>query len=388
MAKASDEKYWGGMRSQFLLPPDLIYLNNGSFGPAPRAVVEATIAYTKRLETNPWREIHRFRDELQLVKGRLGQFVGAGRRNIVFVTNVTVGMNMVCRGLKTLGAGDTILTTDQEYGAVDKAWEFVAAKKNLKLVRACLPCPPESADQLVDIMRRHMRPGVKVLYFSHITTKTGLIMPVKSICRLAGERGITTVIDGAHAPGMIPVNIKDLGCTFYVGNCHKWLCSVKGAGFLFASPEAQQRLEPLIVGAGWEKGKETLADRFERLGTSNLSIYLGVAEAIDFQLALGKRAIAARGRFLSRYGRDAFARFPGTLALTPPDSRLSGSMAAYHLSGLKLGPLKAALERRNIMIPAQEVNGGVRLRLSTHIYNTPAEVDALVQAVSEAYADR
>lgn len=376
---------WDAVREQFSIPPDVVYLNNGSFGPAPRPVVDATVKYLKLVETNPHVQLRSLEAEVDEAKKKLGTFVGAKAEDLVFCTNVTVGTNMVARGLKTLKAGDTVLTTDQEYGAVDNAWEFLAERRGLNIVRAAIPTPPESEDEIVEAVAGKLDERVKLLFFSHITTQTGLIMPVKRLCSLAAERGIMTAIDGAHAPGMIPLNIRDLGCTFYLGNCHKWLCAVKGVGFLYAAPEAHELLDPLVAGWGWQRGQETLAGNLQSVGTYNPSIYAGVGAAVDFQQAIGKRRIAARGRHLSRYARGILSTLPGAKALTPSGARLSCSMATYLFPPADQTAFRSAIERHQIIVPGGCKEDGLRIRVSTHLYNDEGDLDLLRHALGELY---
>ena len=374
------------MRGQFELPADLVYLNNGSFGPSPKVVLDAAAAYLRQVDANPGEMLSVYRGKVKETKARLGAYVGMAEDDFVFITNVTVGMNMVSRGLRNLGEGDELLTTNLEYGAVDNAWEFAARHKGFEIRRVEIPSPPEDAEQIVSLIRSGFTDRTRVLSFSHISTKTGLIFPVTRICAAARERGIVTVIDGAHAPGMIPFDVSSLGCDFYTGNCHKWLCAPKGTAFLWARPEAQLLLDPFIVGWGWNRDGETYLGNFENPGTHCLALPAAVAEAIGYQESIGREAIAARGRELAAYGRAVIGAIPGTRILTPDDPALANSLTAFALPLMSQERLAAELASRRIIIPNGPREDHTWLRLSSHVYNMPWEIDLLAEAVTTALA--
>jgi isopenicillin-N epimerase len=379
---------WDNIRKQFELPQGVVYLNNGSFGPCPKPVLDATAAYLRDIDSHPGAKLGEYWGKLKETKKRLGAFVAMDPEDFVFVTNVTMGMSMISRGLRVLEEGDEILTTSQEYGAVNNAWEFVARKRKLTIRTAVVPSPPESAEQIVDIIKASFTDRTRVLYFSHITTTTGLILPVREICAAARERGILTAIDGAHAPGMIPLDVAALGADFYTGNCHKWLCAPKGTGFLWVRKGAQDMLDPLIVGWGWDKESDTFLGNFENPGTHSSGLPVAVGDAVAFQEAIGKETIAARGRELTAYGRGALEGISGTRSLTPSVPGMSNSLTAYALPLGDHEKLKRELEKRNIIIPNGPREDDTWLRLSTHVYNTREEIDLLVQALGAAYAVR
>lgn len=381
---------WKQVRDLYMVPKETVFLNNGSYGPCPRRVFDALVGYLRRLEECPASYGGLYGRMIDKAKPRLASFVGAEAKNTVFVLNLTMGMNLVARGLRGLMPGDEIVTTDQEYGAVNNIWDWVARRNGCAVMRAAVPTPPQGADAVVEALRRVMTRRTRVLYCSHITTSTGLITPVKQLCAAARERGVLTVIDGAHAPGMIPVDVGDIGCDYYVGNCHKWLCAPKGTAFVAMREGAWERLDPQIVGWGWSKDRpETLSGNFESLGIHNVAAPNAVLDAVGFQEGIGREAIAARGRELAAYGRRILTGLPGVAALTPEDPAQSGSMAAYRLPPLADGArLTGALQRRGIVIPHGADAQGGRLRLSTHIYNTTSEVDLLAEALREAYSIR
>ncbi|MGH7429780.1 MAG: aminotransferase class V-fold PLP-dependent enzyme, partial [Candidatus Methylomirabilaceae bacterium] len=230
------------LRGEFLLRPDVIFLNHGSFGACPRPVFETYQRWQRELECNPVDFLARqLKDLLRDARAALAEFVGAEADDLVYVSNATTGVNIVARSL-SLGRGDEVLGTDHEYGALDRTWRFICERHGATYVRASIPVPVVSREEVVDAVWSRVTPRTRVLFISHITAPTALILPIDELVRRARDAGILTVIDGAHAPGQIPVDVTALGADFYAGNCHKWLCAPKGAGFLHARREA----EPLL----------------------------------------------------------------------------------------------------------------------------------------------
>ena len=211
------------LREQFLLDPDVVFLNHGSFGATPRPVFEAYQAWQRRLERQPvlllGREV-----ETHLAEARhtLATYLQADGDDLVYVPNATFGVNLVARSLD-LGAGDEVLTTDHEYGACDRVWRFLGQKRGFRYVQQHIPLPTSSPEEIVAHFWQGVTPNTKLIYLSHITSSTALRLPVEAICQRAREAGILTLIDGAHAPGQIPLNLTEIGADFYTGNCHKWL---------------------------------------------------------------------------------------------------------------------------------------------------------------------
>jgi isopenicillin-N epimerase len=370
-----------------MLPPGVIYMNNGSVGPCPRPVFEALLVSLRQLEENPSVYGAQFTRMVAQVKPKLAAFVGSDPACTALVMNLTFGMNIISRGIRGLTPGDEILTTDQEYGAVNHAWEYSAARQGLSIKRVAIPTLPESPQEIVLALERGITRRTRLMYFSHITSSTGLVLPVKQICAMAAAAGILTAVDGAHAPGMLALDILDIGCDFYAGNCHKWLCAPKCTAFIAAHPRSWDRLEPLLVGWGWSGDRqETFSGNFENPGIHNTAIPNAVGDAVDFQLSIGRDLIEARGRELAEYGKGLFTKLPGLALLTPRAPALCGSLAAYSLPPLE-EPMRlaGALRERGLIVPAGADKSGGRMRTSTHIYNSEAELDLLAEALREAY---
>jgi isopenicillin-N epimerase len=381
------EEAWDAVRAQYMVPDGLAYMNNGSYGPAPRVVFEALVRCLKQLEENPATFGDQYNRLVKVVKPKLAAFVGSDPAYTAFVTNLTFGMNVLSRGIRGLSPGDEILTTDQEYGAVNNAWDFAAKKQGYVVKRVSLPCPPESPEQIARLIEEGITPRTRVIYASHITTTTGTVQPVKLISALARSHGILSFIDGAHAPGMIRVDITDIGCDFYTGNCHKWLGAPMGTAFIAMHPRSWERLDPFLIGWGWSKDKpETFEGNFENPGVHNTALGNAVGEAVDFQLGIGRKEIEERGRELAEYGKDLFTRIPGVKLLTSRDPVLCGSMARFTLPPLEDEKRMAeAFKRRNMVVVAGATAAGGSMRTSTHIYNSKAELHMLDEALRESY---
>jgi len=243
------------LRHEFLLEPDVVYLNHGSFGATPRPVFQVYQAWQLRMERQPVRFItEELFPALKQARDVLGAYLGAPGDDLVYIPNATFGANLAARSL-ALQPGDEILTTDHEYGACNNVWQYVAEKTGAAYIHQPIALPVTTAEELVEQLWAGVNERTRVIYLSHITSPTALIMPVAAICHRARDAGIITVIDGAHAPGQIDLNLETMGPDFYFGNCHKWLMSPKGAGFLYARPERQPTIEPLVVGwAGGDNG--------------------------------------------------------------------------------------------------------------------------------------
>lgn len=269
------------MREYYLLDETVTFLNHGSFGACPKPVFERYQAWQLELERQPVEFLGRRHDDLvreSLLA--LGDFVGTSGENLVFSPNATVGLNMVARSLD-LKAGDQVLTTDHEYNALNQTWKFISQQTGCEIVVMPLPDRFDDPETVVETFWQGVTDQTKVIFLSHITSPTALILPVAGICQRARDAGILTVIDGAHVPGHIPLNLDELGADFYSGNLHKWLSAPKGVAFTYIKPEHHDMLDPLVISHGW--GSATLFDQTAWQGTRDIAAYLSVPAAIAFQ---------------------------------------------------------------------------------------------------------
>ena len=273
------------MRDLFLLDPDVIFLNHGSFGACPRPVFEAYQRWQRELERQPVEFLgRRFDDLMREARSALGGYLGAEPDDLVYVTNATVGLNIVARSLE-LRPGDEVLATDHEYGALDRTWRFICAKYGARYIRQPASVPIRSADEVIEAIWSGVTDRTRVLFISHIASPTAITFPIKPLIDRARARGILTVVDGAHAPGQIDLNLRELGADFYSGNLHKWLMSPKGSAFLYARKEMQHLVEPLVISWGWEAekpGPSKFIDEQEWTGTRDIAAFLSVPSVIQF----------------------------------------------------------------------------------------------------------
>jgi isopenicillin-N epimerase len=376
--------------------PGVAYLNTGTCGRTPRPVLQAADDWRRRMAAEPceilWR---RLPDSLWSARARLANFIGVAPENIIFMANVTAGVNTITSGLK-LDPGRDIVVTDQEYGAMVYAWERAAQRAGATVRTIELPIGPSFTRQ--DVLDRFesatdRRP--QLLFLSHITTATGLILPIREICAMARSRGVRTMIDGAHAPGMISLDIRSLDCDFYAGNGHKWLLAPAGSGFLYIRPGLGDRIDPLIVSWGWKYDRSASHQRdidgstpyirsHEFQGVRDPAPWLATRAAIDHHEQIGAAQIRARDLELARFARSKLAEIPGITPATPDDPQLSAALVAYRLPRGDAKQVQRQLwEQFRIEAPVLDRPGGPFLRVSTHFYNTHAEIDRLRSALSE-----
>jgi isopenicillin-N epimerase len=368
-----------GLRDEFLLDPDVTFLNHGSFGACPRAVFERYQQWQLELEREPVLFLaRRLEGLLAEARAALGSYVGAEPDDLVFVPNATSGVNIAAWPLG-LQAGDEVLTTNLEYGGLDLAWEHVCGDFGARYVRTPVPLPIGDEQEVVETIWAGVSERTRVLYLSHHTSATALTLPVAELCRRARERGIVTVIDGAHVPGHLPIDLRELDPDFYAGNCHKWLCAPKGAGFLYVRRELQRDVHPLVFSWGYEGDDPTFRVRHEKQGTRDPSAYLTVPHAIEWQREHRWEEVRARCHELARRAADE-------LGLSPvvPGTRhgLYGQMVSLQLPDDAPADLQERLfDEHRIEIPVTEHGSPRLIRASFQGYNDDADLERLKAAL-------
>jgi isopenicillin-N epimerase len=370
------------LRSLFLLDPEVVFLNHGSFGACPQPVFETYQRWQLQLERQPVDFLGRRHDALlDEARAKLGQYLNTHRDNLIFVPNATAGVNTVARSLK-LQTGDEILTTNHEYGAVDKTWAYICRQTGAKIVRHEVSLPLTSAEEFVSAFWKAVTPRTRVISISHITSPTALIFPVAEICRRAREAGILTTIDGAHAPGHIPIDLTAIGADFYSGNCHKWLCAPKGAGFLYVHPDHQKLIDPLVISHGWVDDS-TFISRNEWQGTRDIAAFLTVPAAIDFQQAYHWDTVRQQCHALASETRQRICNHYGLEPLSVDSTEWFGQMAAIPIPDHDMDTLKRRLyEEYRIEVPVFTWNGFGIVRASFQGYNSRGDADCLVEALT------
>jgi isopenicillin-N epimerase len=388
--------FWADARDQILLDPTVTNLNTGSWGPLPRAVFDRVTELRRRLAAEPMDFFLRQAPPLLWgARERLAQFLGGDARRLVCTANVSVAVNIVAASL-CLAAPGEILLTDHEYGAMHWCWERAAQRLGLTLRTFLLPALAATPGEIVDAAVAAMNERTRLFFFSHVLSPTGLVLPARELCAEARRRAILTVVDGAHAVAMLPLNLAEIPCDFYGGNCHKWLLAPSGAGFLYLGHGSEDRLQPLQVSWGWHHERDRLdePDEFgstprlralEFEGTRDLCPWLAVPDAIDFQAGLGWDQIRTRFRALASHVRQQLGARLGLREATPAHPLLNGSLTAFRLPvHVEATVLRRALwEEYRIEAPIIERPDGLLIRVSTHFYNTEEEIDRLAQALEK-----
>jgi isopenicillin-N epimerase len=378
------------MRELFLLDPELVFLNHGSFGACPVEVLRAQQDWQLALERNPVAFLGR--DSARLLKEArlaLGQALGARGEDLVFMPNSTTGVNVVARSWP-LRAGDEVLTTNLEYGACDATWQRVCEQHGAHYRRVDIPLPYQR-DQVVARLMAAVTPRTRLIYASHITSTTALILPVAALCAAGRERGITTLIDGAHAPGQVDLNLEALGADFYVGNCHKWLCAPKGSGFLHARPEHQAVLDAPVTSWGYAQGTgghsgfeaylghSAFERRFQWQGTRDLSAWLAVPAAIGFQTRHGWPSVRQRCHKLAQHALQTLTQRHGLNPIAQDDDW--AQMVSIPVPPQDPDLLRRRLfEESHIEIPVTTHGQQVFVRISVQGYNTWGDIERLLEA--------
>lgn len=375
------------MKDLFLLDPEVIFLNHGSFGACPRPVFEEYQRWQRELERQPVEFLgRRVRGLIDEARAALADHLHADAGDLAYIVNATAGVNIAARAVASaLQPGDEVLTTDQEYGACVMAWEWELARVGARLVIQPIPLPLSGPEAFVAALWAGVTARTRVIYLSHMTSATALIFPVGAVIRRARAAGLTVVVDGAHVPGHIPLDLTALEADFYIGNLHKWLCAPKGAAFIHVRRDWQARTPPLYVSWGGYPGKsESFAQRMSWQGTHDPAAALTVPTAIQFQRDHDWDGVRAAGHALAQRARTALAGLFEVEPLSTDDPAWFGQMIAVPLpDDIDAPALAAALyERYRIEIPVTTIESGRWfLRASFQAYNTPADLDALLAAL-------
>jgi isopenicillin-N epimerase len=384
------------LAQQFLLDPDVLFLNHGSFGACPRPVFEDYQRWQLKLERQPVAFLDSRRGlkaNLHVAREALAKELNTAPDNIAQVSNATTGLNVVIQSLP-LKPGDEILTTNHEYNALEKTWTYVARKTGAKVVVVKVPLPLTSAEAFHDTVAAGFTDRTKVLFLSHITSPTALLFPIESLIADARARGVWSVIDGAHTPGHIPLDLDALGADFYSGNCHKWMMSPKGSAFVYCRPEWQSMIDPLVISHGWTAdnkepgvlgpfGNAPFVDEVEMQGTRDPSAWLAVPAALEFRRTHDWWEVSADCTRLAQETAARLQELTGLPALSSPEF-CAPQMVAMPIPACEpLAIHDELLSKYGIEIPVFEWQGHYIARLSCQGYNTRAQMDVLIGALTD-----
>ena len=372
------EAYWTELRKQFLIPADEIYLNNGTVGSSPAPVLRAVFdgyTQTERMDQQDPEDYpiwgyaawNQFRDPL-------AAFVGCQRDEIALLRNATEGNSYVANGID-MKPGDEVLMTDQEHPGGLQPWRLRAKRYGVVVKMVALPKPVKDASEVLNLFNDAISPRTRVVFFSHITTVTGVVLPAKELCALARSKNILSAVDGAHVTGMMRLNIHDIGCDFYSSSPHKWLQAPKGSGFLFVRDEVIDRVWNTIATEGWDEDK-LRAERFQRIGSSNVPSLWGLEAAIKLANEIGMDRIESRHRELCDYILAQMLK-RGAESWTSPDPALRCAIATVNV------PPVQRMDMENWMWKTCKIRirGGEpsKLRLSTPYYLQKKDIDRFLE---------
>jgi isopenicillin-N epimerase len=386
------------MREHWTLDPGVTFLNHGAFGACPKPVIDAASRFRALLEHEPVRFFEKvYEVELERARASVARLVGARSEDIAFVPNTTSAVNAVLGSLR-LERDDVVLTTDHAYNACKNAVEYAVHRAGGRVVVARIPLPITDPGEVVERIVAHATGRVKIALVDHVTSQTGLVFPIERIVGALKERGIETLVDGAHAPGMLELRVAELGAAYYAGNFHKWLCAPKGSAMLWVRPDKQEGLHPTSISHGYTstRGRARFLEEFDWTGSTDPSPYLSVPEAIRFLGGLlpgGLPAMYERNRALALLAQKRLSALLGVPPIAP-DSMI-GSLAAVPLPDSPPGasslpatePLhRALLDEHGIEVPVFPWPAPPKrlLRISAHVYNTESDYETLARALEIA----
>jgi selenocysteine lyase/cysteine desulfurase len=369
-----DEAAWERIAREFVI--EGTHLNTGTYGASPLAVLEATIHHLRAFE----RMIGQEMVDGPALHAELEAFLGAWPGSVAVVRNTTEAMNIVAAGID-LQPGDEVVTTTHEHIGGRCCWELLAKRRGIVLKTFTPPLEPTREADLAAAWMAMVTPRTKVFSISHVLFSTGMIQPVHALVRMARERGIISVIDGAHPPGLLELNLRELDADYYAASPHKWLLAPKGTGLLAMRPDRMANTWPLIASGDWAA---TGMQRYGHLGTINESLLAGLRVAVAFQQQIGRAAIERRARGLTTLLYEHLSKVPGVEIVSPRRPEFRSAMLAFRMTGTSAEALQAHLGKERIRTRRIHESGLEYLRLSTHIYNVPRDLERTVDVLRTA----
>ena len=374
----------------FSIDPEVTFLNHGAFGACPKEVFDSLIKFQKKTEYEPVKHLaYDIYQYLKESRSALSGYVNCHVDDIAYFPNPSTALNTLIRSLD-LKEGDQILTTNHEYGALDRTWRFISKKRGCEYIKLEVEIPFTDKKLIVDSFRRSINKNTKVIFLSHITSATALIFPVKEIIELAREHNILTIIDGAHVPAHIDLDIKKLDPDFYCGACHKWMCSPKGVAFLYVKREHQEMMEPLVVSWGYEADNPSdsqFLDYMQWQGTNDISAYLTIPDTIEFLRKHNWKEKAQHCRDLNLWAKKEICNALDTYATG--DDQFLGQMTtiAFKLED----PLQEQIDfytKYKIQLPFIKWNDKTFFRISLQVYNSKEDINYLIKSLLQYRASK
>jgi isopenicillin-N epimerase len=375
------------LKSQFYITPDITFLNFGSFGATPKPIFEEYQRFQLALEQEPVLFIT-VTGPAYLKKSReaLAEYIHCNADDVVFTTNPSYAINIITKSMK-LEPGDEILSTNIEYGALDKAWNYYCKKNKAKYVRQPITLPIVSKEKVVEEFFKGLSPKTKAIYISQITSATGLILPVHEICEIAKAKGLLTIVDGAHVPGHIPLNLQTLKADIYTGACHKWMMAPKGCSFLYVKKEFQDLFDPLVISWGYEAlfpSASKFLDHHQFNGTRDFSAFLTIPKVIEFMKQNNWEEVAKHCRDLVKKNAQRFCDLLGTVPITPITDEFLGQMFSIPVNCKEPEKLHDHLfNKYKIQVPVARQDEKRFIRYSIQVFNSQKDLDKLYNALED-----
>jgi len=375
------------LKEKFYLDPEITYLNFGSFGACPKEIFEDYQKFQMELEYEPVQFITvNSLKYLKESREALGAYIGCPADDLVFVSNPSYALNIIGKSLK-LNPGDEVLSTDLEYGALDRSWKYYTRKSDAHYIQQHIDLPLTTKEVFIENFFKGLTPKTKAIFISQITSSTALILPVKEICEIAKEKGLITIVDGAHVPGHIPLDLTELKVDIYTGACHKWMLTPKGCSFLYVKKELQHLFDPLVISWGYEAefpSSSQFLDYHQMQGTREFSAFLTVPKALQFMKSNNWESVAASCRELVQKNAMRFCELLGTKPLCPVNDEFLGQMFSIPIKPLSAERLQRYLfQTYNIEIPVMRHSDSCYLRYSINGFNSQADLDRLYMALKE-----
>jgi selenocysteine lyase/cysteine desulfurase len=379
--ESPDGVYWDALREHYLFEEGVIMMNNGTVGPMPKPVFNTLMRCFKVQCTNPFDVYNFIPRKIEEVRSKLAGFIGASPEEVVITRNTTEGMNFVANGLD-LAEGDEVVLSTMEHPGGTHPWRLKQKRYGIKIKEVPIGLPPASVDEFVAGFEKAITPRTKVISISHTVYISGLISPIKELCKMAHEKGVLVLADSAHGIGMLALNMRDLGVDFFATSPYKWMGAPTGVGVLYVRRDVQDRLWPTIASSGWDTYED--ARKFETLSQRADAIIVALGEAVDFQNAIGKQKVEKRIKALAGYLKRELKQIPGAKLHTSEDPYISGGLTAFSIEGVEPRKIVDFVRGRyNIVVRTvgSRDKGTYGIRVSTPIYVTFKHVDHLLEGI-------